>query len=66
MTRDGTEIVVEFSQRFTVTPPSEIDDQAYAELWLQNTCGEIGRDVLDTENVDNYEVIEVREAGGDE
>lgn len=66
MTRDGTEIVVEFTQRFTVTPPAEIDGQDYAEHWFWNTCDEIGRDVLNTENTDNYEVIEVREAGGDD
>jgi hypothetical protein len=66
VTRDGTEIVVEFTQQFTVTPPAEIDDQAYAEQWFRNTCGEIGRDVLDTENGDYYEVIEVREADGDD
>lgn len=66
MTRDGIEIVVEFTQRFTVTPPSEIDDQDYAEHWFWNTCDEIGRDVLDWKNVDNYAVIEVREADGDD
>jgi hypothetical protein len=62
---DSVEIVVEFNQRFTVTPPDQIDDQAYAKLWFRNTCGEIGRDVLDTKNGDNYEVIEVREADDD-
>jgi hypothetical protein len=60
------EIVVEFTQRFTVTPPDQIDDQDYAEQWFWNIYPDIGRDIVNWENAENYSVIEVREAGGDD
>ena len=59
------EIVVEFTQRYTVTPPAGIDNEFYAKHWFWSRRDEITRDVLDAKNGDNYEVIEIREAAGD-
>jgi hypothetical protein len=68
VTSDGevTELVVEFTQRFRVIPSADIDDQVHAGQWFWNTYDEIGRDILDSKNSDNYAVIEVRRAGGDD
>lgn len=55
------ELVVEFTQRFTVKPPDEIDDPVYAEDWFWNIYPEIGVDVVDTRRKKHYEILDVRE-----
>jgi len=51
------ELVIEFRQRFTVKPPESIDDPQHAKGWFWNIYPEIGRDVLTTDQQDNYEII---------
>ena len=53
------ELVVEFTQKFTIKPPDYIDDPAHAEDWFWGIYAEMGYDVLDTRNKDNYEVVDV-------
>jgi len=55
------ELVVEFTQRFTVKPPEDVDDPVYAEDWFWNIYQEIGYDVIDARRQDHYEVVDVRE-----
>lgn len=68
MPSDGMpqELVVEYTQRFTVNPPEEVDDPVYAEDWFWNIFSEIGYDVVDPRKKDHYEVIDVRERDSDE
>jgi len=60
------ELVVEFTQRFTLHPPEEIDDPVYAKDWFWNTYSEIGYDILDARKKDHYEVVAVTERDSDE
>jgi len=60
------ELVVEFTQRFTVQPPEEIDDPVYAKDWFWNIYSEIGYDILDARKKDHYEVVAVTERDSDE
>lgn len=54
------ELVVEFTQRFTIRPPDEIDDPAHAEDWFWNFYSEIGYDMVDTQDKSNYEVVDAQ------
>ena len=65
---DGTpqELVVEFTQRFTVKPPEDVDNPIYAEDWFWNFYSDIGWDAVDVRRKKHYEVIDVRERGSDE
>lgn len=56
------QIVVEFSERFTVTPPENVDDPVYAKDWFWNIYSDIGWDVLDPKKKDHYEIVDVRTA----
>jgi len=56
------EIVVEFTQRFTVKPPESIDDPVHAEDWFWNIYSDIGWDAVDVRRKKHYDVIDVRQA----
>lgn len=66
MSSDGQELVVEFTQRFTVKPPEEIDGPIYARDWFWNIYPDIGADVLDPRRKRYYEIVDVRECDSDE
>jgi len=60
------EIVVEFTQRFTVKPPERITDPVHAEDWFWNIYSDIGYDAIDFRRKKHYNVIDVRERDPDE
>lgn len=64
--REAGELVVEFRERFTVRPPDEITDYVQARDWFWNYYGEIGGDILDFRDSDNYEVLAVRPREADQ
>jgi hypothetical protein len=63
---EDLELVVEFTQRFTVKPPEDIDDPVHAEDWFWNICSDIGWDAVDVRRKKHYDVVDVRERDSDE
>jgi len=55
------ELVIEFRQRFTVKPPESIEGPQHAKGWFWNIYPEIDRDVLTTDQQDNYEIVNAGE-----
>jgi len=51
------ELVVSFSQTFTVKPPAEISDPEHARQWFWEMYADMGWDVIDPERRDHYEII---------
>ena len=59
------ELVVEFTQRFTVRPPDGLTNPTHAEDWFWNLFSEIGQDILDPQKKDHYDVVGFREMNQD-
>lgn len=59
------ELVVEFTQQFTVKPPEGITDPLHAKDWFWNIYSQLGYDVVDTQRKENFEILDVREVSAE-